>query len=89
MRAAQQVQAQLAGGLVGERLHRQGQELLADHAMLEELEQTRLELASVKDGYADDAALDLAYAKAFRNYGIEVDRQGLWEATARKPAKRR
>jgi tetratricopeptide (TPR) repeat protein len=73
VRAAQQVEAHLASGLVGPELRSQAEALLADLALLARLEQIQLDTAAVKDEHFDDGAADPAYAAAFREYGIDVE----------------
>jgi serine/threonine-protein kinase len=71
--AARKAEAQLATGVVREELRQQVEQVLADLAMLDKLEQIRLDQANVIDGHFDTAGADDAYANAFRWYGIEVD----------------
>jgi serine/threonine protein kinase/tetratricopeptide (TPR) repeat protein len=82
--AALKAEAQLASGLLREEVRHRVEHLLADLAMLEKLEIARLaEAAATTDGYHFDAhAADLAYARAFRDYGIDVDALGVPEAAA-------
>jgi serine/threonine-protein kinase len=63
----------LAGGLLSEPSRRRIESLRADVAMLERLEQARLDQAAVKDSHFDTAAADAAYDTAFREYGLGVE----------------
>jgi serine/threonine protein kinase/Flp pilus assembly protein TadD len=83
VRAAQQVEAHLASGLVGPELRAQSESLLADLEMLARLEQIRLDAAAVKDGHFDSTVLDPAYAAAFREYGIDVEAPEIAKVAAR------
>ncbi|MFO0847715.1 MAG: tetratricopeptide repeat protein [Gemmataceae bacterium] len=80
--AAGQVEAELAGGWVSEPVRRRAERVLADRAMLAELERIRLDRADTKDTHFDAAAADPAYARAFREYGIDVDVDGAGAETA-------
>jgi tetratricopeptide (TPR) repeat protein len=71
--AARTAEAQLSTGAVREEMRDQVHHVLADLAMLDELEQIRLDQANVTDGHFDTAGADDAYANAFRGYGIDVD----------------
>src|SRR5262249_23022249 len=82
VRAARQAEAHLAGDLVGPELRSQARRLLADLAMLAELERIRLGYAFVRDGESDPGT-DAAYAAAFRSYGNDVDALPPAEAVAR------
>jgi serine/threonine protein kinase/Flp pilus assembly protein TadD len=73
VRAARRVESDLASGLVGTELREQAEQLLADLAMLEELELIPLTLTDVKDEHFDVEAADDDYASAFRRYGIDVE----------------
>jgi serine/threonine protein kinase/Flp pilus assembly protein TadD len=73
LKAARAAQAQLDQGVVGEGLRRQVGQFLADLAMLERLQEIRLEKADVKEDHFDNAGADDAYAKAFQEYGIIVE----------------
>jgi superkiller protein 3 len=81
--AARKAEAQLASGVVRPDLRRQVEQVLADLAMLEQLETIRLSQAAVKDNDFDLAASDLLYARAFRDYGIDVEALEVAEAAAR------
>jgi tetratricopeptide (TPR) repeat protein len=69
--------------LLGAELRQRVQERLEDLKMLDRLEQIRLDRAAMKDGHFDDAQSDSAYAKAFRDYGIDVMALSVEEAAAR------
>ncbi len=83
VRAARQVEAHLAGGLVGLELRQQAEQLLADLAMLARLEQIRLDMAAVKEGHFDYAGAVKAGMRAYREYGIDLEALGAPEAAAR------
>ena len=73
VQAAQQVEAQLAQGLVSDEVRREAEQYLADLAMLERLQEIRLEReTAMKENHIDFAAVDDAYQKAFQDYGIDV-----------------
>jgi hypothetical protein len=57
--------------------------VLADLAMLAELEQIQLAETSVQDNRFDLGRTDPLYAQAFRNYGIDVEALPVAEAAAR------
>jgi serine/threonine-protein kinase len=78
--AARKAEAQLASGVIREELRRQVQELLVDLNMLARLEQIRLDQPDWKDNKFDTAGADPAYARAFREYGIDVEALGVQEA---------
>ncbi|MFO0852081.1 MAG: tetratricopeptide repeat protein [Gemmataceae bacterium] len=61
---------------MSEPVRRRAERVLADRAMLAELERIRLDRADTKDTHFDAAAADPAYARAFREYGIDVDVDG-------------
>jgi tetratricopeptide (TPR) repeat protein len=82
--SARKAEAQLASGVVGARLRHQVEQLLADLAMLERLEQIRLQAhADTRENKFDYGVADPAYARAFREYGIDVEALGGQEAAAR------
>jgi tetratricopeptide (TPR) repeat protein len=70
--AVRKAEAQLAGGLIREELERRVGKLQADRVMLETLQEIRLTQSDIKDGNFDVAGSDTAYARAFREYGIDV-----------------
>jgi tetratricopeptide (TPR) repeat protein/tRNA A-37 threonylcarbamoyl transferase component Bud32 len=82
VRAARQAEAHLAGDLVRPELRGQARRLLADLAMLAELERIRLDRAILRAGEFDPGT-DSAYAAAFRSYGVDVDSVGPAEAGTR------
>jgi serine/threonine protein kinase/Flp pilus assembly protein TadD len=59
------------GGDAG--LRQQVQELIADSEMARKLEEARLRQTAVKDEHFDNEAGVVAYAAAFREYGLDVD----------------
>jgi tetratricopeptide (TPR) repeat protein len=81
--AARKAEAQLAGGAVGDELRQRVERVLADLVMLEKLEAIRLDEAMGKDGPFDYAGANIAYALAFRAYGIDVEALEVSEAAAR------
>jgi tetratricopeptide (TPR) repeat protein len=83
VRAARQAEAHLAGDLIRPELRERARQLLADLAMLAELERIRLNQAVVKDSWFDIAGADAAYGEAFREYGIDIDALHPSEAGAR------
>jgi hypothetical protein len=72
----------LASGLVRNGLRQQAKQLLADLEILAKLEDIRLGQSAVKDGKFDKAGADPAFAKAFHDYGIDVQVLGVQEAAA-------
>jgi tetratricopeptide (TPR) repeat protein/serine/threonine protein kinase len=70
---ARRAEELLDTGVAGEPLHEQVKQLRKDLAMLERLEQIRLEQAAVEATAFATAAADPAYARAFREYGIDVE----------------
>jgi tetratricopeptide (TPR) repeat protein len=79
VRAARQAEAHLAGGLVRRELRDQTGRLLADLAMLADLERIRLDQALLREEEFDRGT-DSAYAAAFRSYGVDVESLGPAEA---------
>jgi tetratricopeptide (TPR) repeat protein/serine/threonine protein kinase len=71
--AARKAEAQLASGLVRMELRQRVEWMLADLMMLARVEEIRLDQASVKEGHFDLGRADPAYARAFREYGIDVE----------------
>jgi tetratricopeptide (TPR) repeat protein len=70
--AARRAEAVLAGGAVGADLEEEVWERRADLEMVATLEDIRLQKAAVHDDHFASAAAGPAYAKAFREYGIDV-----------------
>src|SRR5262249_19671096 len=54
-------------------LRQRVRELLEDLAMVERLEEIRLEQCQLNDEYLDFASADAAYTQAFRAYGLDVE----------------
>ena len=81
--ATRRAEALLGSGVVGTELGQRVQQLLADQDMLVKLEEIRLSQAEVKDDHFDTSSADSAYARAFREYGIDVEALGLHEAATR------
>jgi tetratricopeptide (TPR) repeat protein len=79
--AARQAEGLLTGGGGRAELQQRVRELLEDLAMVERLEEIRLQMSQVVDNHFDLAAADSAYAQAFRDYGADVEALGL-EAVA-------
>jgi serine/threonine protein kinase/Flp pilus assembly protein TadD len=71
--AARRAAGLLAGGAVDEDLRRRVQTRLADQEMIAKLEDIRSQTAAVwKVVSFDNAGADVEYARAFRDYGIDV-----------------
>jgi tetratricopeptide (TPR) repeat protein len=72
--AARRAEGVLAGvgGAAG--LRREIQVLIADLEMVRRLQEAQLRMAAVKDGRFDLEACALAFAEAFREYGLDVDK---------------
>jgi serine/threonine-protein kinase len=83
MKAARQTQAQLDTNLVSKSWRYRAEQLLIDLAMLEKLEQIRLDETSVKEDRFDVATANAAYESVFREYGIPVDALSSQDAAAR------
>jgi tetratricopeptide (TPR) repeat protein len=81
--SARTAEAQLVSGVVRGELRQQVKHVVADLAMLGELEEIRLGQARVTEGHFDIAGADVAYAQAFRSYGIDVEALAVPEAGAR------
>ena len=64
----------LAGVGADAGLRRQVHLLIDDLEMARQLQEARLRVAGIKDGHYDLEAGDAAYAAAFRDYGLDVDR---------------
>jgi eukaryotic-like serine/threonine-protein kinase len=72
-RAAVKRAQALLGGSADAGRQRRVEELLADLTMAESLEDINLDQAAVREELFDLAQADLAYARAFRDYGIDID----------------
>jgi tetratricopeptide (TPR) repeat protein len=83
VRAARQTEAQLDTNLVSDASLSKAAQLLLDLAMLEKLEQIRLDQTSVKEDRFDLATANAAYDGVFREYGIPVDALSNHDAAAR------
>jgi tetratricopeptide (TPR) repeat protein len=83
LEAAQRARAllQLGGGSAD--LRQRVERLVVDLEMVRRLEEVRLEQAAVRDDAFDRALGDALYAKAFRDYGLEVEALDVAEAAAR------
>jgi serine/threonine-protein kinase len=80
--AVRKAEAQLASGVVREELRQQVEQLLADVAMLAKLEEIRLDQAGGNRDEFEGSRADPAYAKAFQEYGIDVEALEIPEAAA-------
>jgi serine/threonine-protein kinase len=92
-----QAQGRLEGAPGNDELRREGRDLATgleqrlrqlrqqerDRHMARLLEEARLEQAAVKDGHFDATTAGPKYRRAFREYGIDVDRLAPAEAAAR------
>jgi serine/threonine-protein kinase len=74
--------AQLGGGLLSHDSRQQVEQLQKDVHMLAELERIRLEQSAVRNGQFDQPGSDSQYARAFQEYGIDMDRLGPEEVAA-------
>jgi tetratricopeptide (TPR) repeat protein/tRNA A-37 threonylcarbamoyl transferase component Bud32 len=74
--AARRAEGLLAGGGGHPELRRQVHELFADLNMAASVEAIRLERTGVKDNRFDATPADSEYARAFRDYGIDVEALG-------------
>jgi hypothetical protein len=75
--AARRAEGLLTGGGGRPELRRRVSALLDDLAMVERLEEIRLQQSQVKDNSFDISGADAAYAQAFRDYGLDVEASGL------------
>jgi tetratricopeptide (TPR) repeat protein/tRNA A-37 threonylcarbamoyl transferase component Bud32 len=78
--AVQRGEAQLGGNVVGHGLRRRVEQLHKDVKMLADLERIRLDQTEVRDNKYDFAGSNAQYARAFREYGIDVEALGTQEA---------
>jgi serine/threonine protein kinase/Flp pilus assembly protein TadD len=87
--AARRAEPLLSAGLVSEGLRQRVQERLADLAMVDRLEQIRLQKAAMKEGGRefDFSQADPAYVQAFRDYGVDVTALCAEEAAGRLRAR--
>jgi serine/threonine protein kinase/Flp pilus assembly protein TadD len=81
--AIRSAQALLAGAGAQDEQQRRADELLRDLTMSESVEGIRLDRAAVTNERFDLAQADLAYARVFREYGIDVQSLPIEEAAAR------
>jgi serine/threonine protein kinase/tetratricopeptide (TPR) repeat protein len=72
----------LLAGRASDEMQRRVQQLNADLDMIDRLEEVRDHDAAMLDGIHDYAALDQRYAKAFRDYGVDVDSLTVEQAAA-------
>jgi tetratricopeptide (TPR) repeat protein/serine/threonine protein kinase len=72
--AARRAEGVLAGVGAARDLRGQVQELIRDVKMADGLQEARLRGTAVKDGHFDFEARGAAYAAAFADYGLDVDR---------------
>jgi serine/threonine protein kinase/Tfp pilus assembly protein PilF len=72
--AARRAEGVLAGVGGDAGLRRQIQVLLEDLEMVRRLQEAQLRMTAVKDGRLDIEACAVAYADAFREYGLDVDK---------------
>jgi serine/threonine protein kinase/Flp pilus assembly protein TadD len=72
--AARRAEGVLAGVGADPDLRRQARELVRDLEMAERVQEARLKGTAVKDGHFDYQAWDVAYAAAFAEYGLDMDR---------------
>jgi len=79
-RAAVKRAQMLLGGSADAAHQLQAQHLLADLNMAEAVEAIRLDRSAVRDEHFDNETADLAYAHAFRGFGIDVNRLPAEEA---------
>ncbi len=71
--AAQRAEGVLAGVAADADLHQEIKILVEDLEMARKLQEARLRITAVKNGYFDIGAGAMAYADAFREYGLDVD----------------
>jgi tetratricopeptide (TPR) repeat protein len=81
--AARRAAALLDQGGGSAELRQSVRELLADMRMVLRLEEIRILQSSVKDGHFDDEGAGRAYARAFQDYGVDVDALDPLEAAER------
>jgi tetratricopeptide (TPR) repeat protein len=85
--AVRKAEGLLAGSGGSEALRQRVRELQADVAMVAKLEEIRIRQTQVKDNHFDNLSADSAYAQAFRDYGIDVEKLELAEAAERLRAR--
>jgi serine/threonine protein kinase/Flp pilus assembly protein TadD len=71
--ALRRAEAQLESGLLNPALRRQVEQLQKDVQMLADLERIRLSWAKVRDNHFDRTGSELQFAKAFTDYGIDLE----------------
>jgi eukaryotic-like serine/threonine-protein kinase len=71
--AARRAEAAAAGGEADAATAQRVRERLKDLKFLDRLEQIRMQRATLVDGKFDDAGADRDYARAFRDYGVDVE----------------
>ena len=74
--AVERAEAQLNGGLVGQHLRQRVVQLRKDVDILAKIERIRLSRGEVRDGHFHFEGSHLQYARAFREYGIDVETLG-------------
>jgi tetratricopeptide (TPR) repeat protein/tRNA A-37 threonylcarbamoyl transferase component Bud32 len=74
--AVRRAEGLLIGGGGRVQLRRQAADLLADLAMVERLEEIRLQRSGIKDNAYNNAGADADYAHVFRDYGVDVEALG-------------
>ena len=77
----------ILGGTGDKEQCRRAEQLLTDLNMAEMLEGIRLDRSAVRDGHFDLDSSDRAYARSFRDYGIDIEALPVHEAGARVRAR--
>jgi serine/threonine-protein kinase len=87
LQATRRAEDLLAGAEGADQPRQQVKDLLADLAMVMDMEEVRIEQSAVKADHFDAAAADKAYARRFRDYGIDVEVLDIDEAAERIAAR--
>jgi tetratricopeptide (TPR) repeat protein len=77
---AQRAKVVLGGGQARPALHQRLEEIQADLKMAERLAEIRIQRSNVRDEAFDSLSVDVEMARAFREYGIDVETLGMQEA---------
>jgi tetratricopeptide (TPR) repeat protein len=79
---AQRAKVVLDGGKARPRFYQRLDEIQADLKMVERLAEIRIQLSNVRDEFFDSQSVDVESARAFREYGIDVEAIGVQEAAS-------
>jgi serine/threonine-protein kinase len=85
--AVERAEAALAGGEIGDAIQRRVGEARRDVAFVAELDRIRQERATLVEGKLNNAGAARDYARAFRDYGVDIETLPADEAVARLRAR--